>query len=117
MERESPLHILYLVAAIVTTTHPITITSLTILNLKLELNLLPWLATLTPFRSLRTLFKPVLTRTTKEDVRGGGREQGEGDGGRGGIRAKGDGFVALVAEGGGGDNGRIKLDHGGSEQE
>ena len=36
----------------------------------------------------------------EEDVRGGGREQGEGDGGCRGSRAKGDGFVALVAKGG-----------------
>ena len=53
----------------------------------------------------------------EEDIRGGGRKQGKGDGGRGGIRAEGDGFVALVAKGGGGDDGRIKLDHGESEQE
>ena len=30
--------------------------------------------------------------------------------------AKGDGFVALVAKGGGGDDGRIELDHGESER-
>ena len=52
----------------------------------------------------------------EEDIRGSGREQGEGVGGCGGIRAKGDGFVALVAKGGGGDDGRIKLDHGESER-
>ena len=52
----------------------------------------------------------------EEDIRRGGREQGEGDGGHGGIRTEGDGFIALVAKGGGGDNGRIKLDHGESEQ-
>ena len=41
--------------------------------------------------------------------------QGEGDGGCRGTRAKGDRFVALVAKGGSGDDGRIKLDHGESE--
>ena len=53
----------------------------------------------------------------EEDIRGGGREQGKGESGRGGIRAKGDGFIALVAKGGGGDDDRIKLDHGGGKRE
>ena len=47
----------------------------------------------------------------EKDIRGSGREQGKGYGGCRGSRAKGDGFVALVAKGGSGDDGRIKLDH------
>ena len=53
----------------------------------------------------------------EEDIRGSGGKQREGDGGCGGSGAKGNRFAALVAKGGSGDDGRIKLDHGESERE
>ena len=47
-----------------------------------------------------------------EDVGGSRREVGKGNGGRGGIGAEGERFIAPRAGGSSGDDGRVELNHG-----